>query len=125
MENDENKKSIEFYKDFIDDLVAIRPSVLSKWTLSKNWPVTEGNSEINKGLAELTLEQRQIIAQIIQQSRDGGIHDVLAYISEEMNLHELKLVKNEIEMAKEPFDSEMYFDWVCRSEGDPWPDSEV
>ncbi|WP_307203468.1 DUF6547 family protein [Paenibacillus harenae] len=25
-------------------------------------------------------------------------------------------------MAKEPF--EMYFDWVCRREGDPWPDSD-
>ncbi|AET61937.1 hypothetical protein HPL003_26105 [Paenibacillus terrae HPL-003] len=35
----------------------------------------------------------------------------------------MKIIKNDVEITKEPFDTEMYFDWVCRRKGDPWPDS--
>lgn len=109
--NDQDKKaSIEIYKNFIDDLVKIRPGVLSVWAESKGWPKTEENAEINTFLNELSNDQRRIIAQIIQKSRDGGIHDVLVYLSEEINTNELKIIKNDIEMAVEPFDTELFYD---------------
>ncbi|TNJ63780.1 hypothetical protein FE784_23970 [Paenibacillus hemerocallicola] len=56
------------------------------------------------------------------------------YINEMLNIPELKIhqilstdgfeiTKNGVKMATEPFGSEMYFDWVCRREGDEWPDA--
>ncbi|BBH20421.1 hypothetical protein Back11_17660 [Paenibacillus baekrokdamisoli] len=124
MKDDKQAESLQNYKDFIDGLVDIRLSVLSNWVLTKGWPKTEENSKINEFINGLSQDQKQILAHIIQQSRDGGIHDVLVFLTDEININGLKLIKNETEMAKEPFDSEMYYDWDCRREGDPWPDSE-
>lgn len=124
MKEENHSISVQNYKDFIDGLVEIRPGVLSRWVLTTGWPKTEENIKVNAFIGSLSEEQKQLLAQIIQQSRDGGIHDVLVYLNDEINLNGMKLIKNDIEIAKEPFDSEMYFDWVCRREGDPWPDSE-
>jgi len=124
MKEDKHSNSLQNYKDFIDGLVEIRPGVLSRWVLTTGWPKTEENLKDNEFIGSLSEEQKQLLAQIIQQSRDGGIHDVLVYLNDEINLNGMKLIKNDIEIAKEPFDSKMYFDWVCRREGAPWPDSE-
>ncbi|MEK4661450.1 DUF6547 family protein [Priestia sp. FSL H7-0729] len=124
MKEDNDSIRVQNYKDFIDGLVEIRPGVLSRWVLTTGWPKTEENIKVNEFIGSLSEEQKQLLAQIIQQSRDGGIHDVLVYLNDEINLNGMKITKNDIEIAKEPFDSEMYFDWVCRREGDPWPDSE-
>ncbi|EFM12495.1 conserved hypothetical protein [Paenibacillus curdlanolyticus YK9] len=123
MNQEYEQASLDVYKSFIDDLVDIRPGVLTLWAESKGWPKTEENAKFNSFLSELTQEQRAILAMMIQQSRDGGIHDVLAYLSEETNLNGLKIMKNDVEMSVEPFGTQLYFDWVCRREGDDWPDS--
>jgi hypothetical protein len=41
------------------------------------------NKSINKLLNELTPEQKEVVAQMLQQARDGGIHDVLVYLHNE------------------------------------------
>ncbi|MGO4500088.1 DUF6547 family protein [Paenibacillus sp. 2RAB27] len=118
-----DNKELEFYKTFIDDLVELRPAVYSRRIMGNGWPRTVENERINKVLAELSLEQKEVFALIAQSARDGGIHDVLVYLTKQINLAGLEIAKNGIKMTKEPFGSEMYFDWVCRKEGDAWPDS--
>jgi len=58
---------------------------------------------------------------MIQQARDGGIHDTLVYLSEQVDLDNLKLIKDDVELAVEPYGTTMYWDWIARSEGDEWP----
>ncbi|WP_227872271.1 DUF6547 family protein [Paenibacillus albus] len=114
-------QELELYKRFIDDLVEFRPGVLPRWIKGNGWPNTVENQKINKVLSELTAEQKEIVALIAQSARDGGIHDVLVYLTDQINLEGLEIVKNGIIMETEPFDSGMHYDWVCRREGDSWP----
>lgn len=44
--------------------------------------------------------------------------------SEQINLNGMDISFGGVAMAKEPFDTELYFDWVFRREGDDWPDPE-
>src|SRR5262245_15172686 len=110
------------YKEFIEALVGIRPAVLARWVLEKSaWPDLPENKAINAFVAKLTDAQREILATLLQQARDGGIHDTLAYLNDEINLEGLRIVRNGRELPVEPFGTEMYYDWTCRREGDPWP----
>jgi hypothetical protein len=118
------KQALELYKGFIDDLVELRPSVLSRWITGNGWPKTAENEKINKVLSELTTEQKEVIALIAQSARDSGIHDMLVYLTDQINLEGLEIVKNDVKMATDPFDSGMHYDWVCRREGDSWPDQD-
>jgi len=120
-----DSEALKLYKTFIDDLVELRPGVLPRWIMGDGWPKTVENEKINKVLGELTMEQKEVFALIAQSARDGGIHDVLVYLTEQINLEGFEIEKNGVKMATEPFGSEMYFDWVCRREGDEWPDSRV
>ena len=114
---------LEDYKAMIDDLVNRRPSVLARWVTEKrDWPDLPENRDINGFLETLTDSQRAVLADLLQQARDSGIHDVLAYLTDEITLRGLRLARNGQELAVEPFGSEMYYDWVCRREGDTWPD---
>jgi hypothetical protein len=114
-------KQLELYHEFIDDLVKIRSCVLARWVKERGWPQLPENEKINKFLAELTNEQKEILADIVQQGRDSGIHDVLVHLTDEVNLNDLRIVKKGIEVAIEPYGTEMYYDWVCRCAGDDWP----
>ncbi|WP_435163527.1 DUF6547 family protein [Paenibacillus glycanilyticus] len=116
------KQAIERYKEFIDDLVVLRPSVYPRWIMENGWPDKVENERINRVLSGLTTEQKEVITMIAQSARDGGIHDVLVYLTDQINLEGLEIVKNGVKLATEPFDSSMPYDWVCRREGDSWPD---
>jgi hypothetical protein len=118
--------SESLYKAFIDGLVQITPCVESGMVRQRRkWPTglasaedNSRNSQINTTLDALTPDQLQVIAGLLQQARGGGIHDVLVYLTDQ----NLRLVKDGVELAWEPFATEMYFDWVCRREGDDWPE---
>ncbi|WP_282939597.1 DUF6547 family protein [Paenibacillus sp. RC67] len=117
-----DKNSVELYKAFIDDLVDLRPGVLPRRIMGSGWPKTIETEKINKVLGELTKEQKEIFALITEIARDGGIHDVIMYLTDQMNLEGLELIRDGVRMAFEPFGFEMYYDWVCRREGNAWPD---
>ncbi|WP_187768059.1 DUF6547 family protein [Paenibacillus sp. PL91] len=67
------EQALELYKEFIDDLVELRPSVYPRWITGNGWPKTEENEKINRVLSELTKEQKEVIALIVQSARDSGI----------------------------------------------------
>lgn len=115
-----DKKPIEIYKTFIDGVVDLRPGVYPSWILGDGWPKLPDNEKVNKVLSELSPEQKQVFAYISQASRDDGIHDVLVYLTDQINIEGVEILKDGIKMAVEPFDSGMHYDWVCRKEGDQW-----
>jgi hypothetical protein len=57
------------YKNFIDDLVMMRPDVLVRWVKEEGWSQLPETKPLNKLLAELTPEQKDVVAQMVQQAR--------------------------------------------------------
>ena len=118
-------KRLEYYKQFIDDLVKLKSSVLKQWVLYTGWPKTDENKKINKFLSRLKLEDKAILCELLQQARDEGIHDTLVYLNEQINLNEFKLYKGDTQLAIEPYGTELFWDWTARSEGAEWPEHQL
>lgn len=116
---------LEEYKKLIDALVKIRPCVLVQWVKDKGWPQLPENEKFNQLLDGLTPEEKDVVAQMIQQARDGGIHDTLAYLTDEININGLRISRNGVDLAVEPYGTSLYYDWVCRREGDEWPEQQL
>lgn len=70
-----------------------------------------------------TPEQRQIVADMLQEEHEGGILTVLAYITDKINLEGLRLSREGMELAIEPYGTEMYRDYGQRCDGREWPDA--
>src|SRR5512138_1047368 len=113
---------LEEYKAFVEGLLHIRPSVEAGWAREKSWPRVPENKKFNEFLSTLKLEQRAILADMLQQARDSGIHDTLAYLNDEIALNDLHIFRSEVELAAQPYGTELYYDWWSRCNGDPWPE---
>ncbi|HZK80972.1 MAG TPA: DUF6547 family protein [Humisphaera sp.] len=116
---------LALWKTFVDGLVSKRIGVDGEWIRRKGWPDLPENLEINKLLSGLTPEQKEVLATIAQRARDGGIHDALVFLNERMNLKGLRIVEGGVEMAVEPYGTELFWDWVARSNGSPWPEHQL
>jgi hypothetical protein len=110
---------LEKYKAFIDHLVEIRPSALVRWVKENGWPQLPENQKLNQLLEQLTPEQKEVVAQMVQQGRDDGIHDTLVALSG------VDLIQENIVFAVEPYGTPLHYDWVCRREGDEWPEHQL
>lgn len=107
---------LDAYKSFIDDVVEIKESVISTWVKKGAYPNVPENKKRNEMLASLSQEQRVEIAKMIQESNESGIHDLLALLNDKAAIE-----YRGIKLPKEPFGTELYFDFVARVEGDTWP----
>lgn len=117
---------LSVYKEFITGLVQRQPSVTARAIREQgHLHPPEQNEEINRLLAQLSPEQKDIVAQLVQRARDGGIHDTLAYLTDEVNLNGLRLSRNGVELAIEPYGTERYIDWVSRLAGNDWPEHQL
>jgi hypothetical protein len=112
------------YQALIDTLVERNECVLARRVREGDlWPEQATNSKFNALVAPLSQEQRNQFAELLQSARNGGIHDVLVVLSEQMNLQNLKLVQGGEEIPNEPYGTEIYYDWAARSAGDDWPEN--
>lgn len=115
---------LQLYKKLLDGLVSIRTDVLGTWIRDRGWPDLPENRKFNDLLAQLTPEQREVVADIAAQARDGGIHDTLVHLHDQICIDGLRLVQNGIELPVEPFDTQLYWDWTARCLGADWPDEQ-
>ncbi len=113
---------LQLCKNLIDGLVSRREGVLGLWIRERGWPVLPENQGKNDLLARLTSAQREVVAGIAAQARDGGIHDTLAYLQDEICLGDLRLAWRGVELPVNPFATELHYDWVARCDGAEWPD---
>lgn len=108
--------NIEKYKAFIDGVVLTKDSISASWVMRGFYPEVDENAERNKFLATLTEAQRMEISRMLQEEKESGIHDLLAFLVDHCE------IKNQgSELASEPFGTELYYDFVCRANGDAWP----
>jgi hypothetical protein len=112
------------YKKFIDSMVELRTDVLALWARERGWPDLPENRKYNELLKALTTDQRDVLAAMLQVARDSAIHDVLAKLDEDFDFEGLKIIKNGTELQLQPFGTEMHYDFICRREGDEWPNNQ-
>jgi len=73
----------------------------------------------------LNEDDRMLIAQLLQESRDAGIHDTLRHLNEEILCNGMKISIGGVELPEEPFGMTLYQDWVGRVQGEyEWVDEE-
>ena len=118
-------QSIALYKTIVDALANLGRGVYRNWVIERGfWPQLPKNEAINDFLNRLNQSDKEVLVNLLEEARDGGIHDTLAFFNDKISVDGLKIVENDVEMAQEPFGTELYYDWVCRREGDPWPSEE-
>jgi hypothetical protein len=115
-------RGLDAYRKFVDKLVARREGVLPRWIKEKGWPRLAENEKINSFLSTLTPDLKDVVVEIARTARDGGIHDTLVQIQEQMDLDGLRLFVDGVELPVSPYGTELFFDWVARAAGEPWPD---
>ena len=119
-----NESGLQLYKDIVDGLADLHEGVHRVWVMERGYPDTDDNKEINELLKILTPQQKQILAKMMEDSRSGGIHDTLVYLNDRMAIDGLRFTQDGVEVAHQPFDTELHYDWTCRRMGDDWPDEE-
>ena len=84
-------KELELYKAFIDGLVERKDSMTVLCVKGGGFPKTEDNKAKNDLLATLTPEQKDVLAEMLQDEHIAGIHTTLAFINKMMDLDGLEL----------------------------------
>ena len=112
---------LEKYRAFIDALVKRRDGVLPLWIRTKGWPKLPENDDINAFLSKLSREEKELVVRIAREARDGGIHDTLVVIQESMDSEDLRITIDDVELPVSPYGTELFWDWVARADGTPWP----
>lgn len=115
------KKELELYKNFIDGLVERKDSVIAKWIKCDGFPKTDDNKAKNEFIANLTSEQKEVLASMLEEEHIAGIHTVLAYINKMMDLDGLEIIQNGVSYPNDYFES-LHFDFISRCEEDEWPE---
>ncbi len=117
---------LEEYQAFIDGLLGWpRHSVIARWV--REWgtdlPKTyQPPEEFHQKMCLFTPEQRQVMADMLQEEHESGVHSVLAYLTDKINIDGLRLSRNGVELAIEPYGAEMYWDWRQRCMEGTWPE---
>lgn len=109
-------EELEAYKEFIDKVVSIRDAATSKWVARGSYPETKQNQYRNEVLSSLSEAQREEVANIVQEAKESGIHDLLALLNQECSI-----ACQGIALPAEPFGTELSYDFVARLEADKWP----
>lgn len=115
-------KSVSLYKSIVDEFAQIHEGVHRTWVMERGWPQKKENEDINQLLAKLNHSEKETLVKLLDDARVEGIHDTLVMLNDRMDMDGLRFVENGVEMAWQPFDSTLYYDWMCRKEKDDWPD---
>jgi len=118
--------ALNLYKKLIDDLVEVQQQgdvTAARVRKKQLWPTSAASDLVkqNRIIKSLNDEDRETVAEMLQSARDDGIHDVLVYLQEEMDLNDLRITINGTELPVNPF-WDLFHDWQYRCSGESWPD---
>jgi hypothetical protein len=88
------------------------------------YPDLEQNRDVNALLASLSEYQRRVLAEMMVESRRGGVHNALVILNDRLALNDAIYSEHGVEMEFQPYGMTLYQDYVARQAGDPWPESE-
>jgi hypothetical protein len=113
---------LDNYKS-INDALAQLACVHSHWVQEhRRWPESPDCAGINDFISTLNDAQRQTLARLLDDAYSAGIHDTLAFLNDQIASHRLRLLVNDLDLPVTPLGTTLHWDYVCRRQGDPWPD---
>jgi hypothetical protein len=112
------KTNLEFYHEFIDYFVNLRDSINIRRI--ENNSLHQFDSDTNQFISSLNTTQKKQLISLLQSERDNALHSVLVFFNEELN-NEMKILQKSNELPLEPYGTELFYDFVCRLNGDEWP----
>lgn len=133
MSQDQSLTADEAYKRFIDRIVdqakcnvstnRIRQNGHAERLNEADMPLTAPEAARKNLLLSLSVDERQVLVEMLQAQRESALHDLLTMIEGEISEGSLKITSEGLPLGESPFGS-YHFDFVCRCEGDNWPDTE-
>lgn len=120
------------YKWFIDNLVEVAKHGASSRHLRekgqidgvrhKELAADPGQQKLAHLLGGLSPEQRALIAGLIDETRRRAVHDVAGFLEWAAAEAKLSIVLDTQSITARPY-ATMHVDFLCRCEGERWPDS--
>jgi hypothetical protein len=122
----ESMAPVDVYKRIIDTLVhETRLSASSSRLVeSGRYSNAPAHQRFNDFIQSLTLTQRQILAELLQEERDSAIHDVLAVISWWIDCHDVGFSYRDQDMPVDLSGMGLHGDYVGRRGGWDWPEED-
>lgn len=112
---------ISLYKRFMEGLLEIRIALYAKRIKSGSaWPNADMYAKFNKLYNSLDNEDRVVLADIIQNTRDDAIFDTLEYFDEQIYLENLHINQNGVEFPNDFWGGDFHNDWAGLCNGDMW-----
>ncbi|MBL1226675.1 DUF6547 family protein [Enterococcus sp. BWR-S5] len=108
------ENELDSYKELVDGFVAISERDYRKVIENKK----------STFMDKLNDEEKEVLFEWLSEARTGGIHDMLVYLNDLQNLEDLTIIKGKKKLPKEPFGTEIFYDYMCRLKGDSWPENE-
>ena len=111
------------YKAMIDQLVEETRTLGSGGRVREHGSFSKApaHREFNRFIESLSEEQREILARMLQEERDGAIHDVLAALSWWIDARGMGFTLNGKPMPVDLSGIGLHGDYVGRCDGWEWP----
>ena len=119
----ESTTAMDVYRRIIDALVHETRFSASNSNLveSGRYSNAPAHQRFNDLIQSLSLPQRQTLADLLQEERDGAIHDVLAVLSWWVDCHDVGFTYRGEDMPVDLSGMGMHGDYVGRRDGWDWP----
>ena len=114
-------KEIELYKKFMEDLLKNRTDLYANSLRNggRVFPAV-GDERLHDFCASLSDENKMILADVIQRTRDSAIFDTLEYLDDTVNRRGLKITQNGVEFPNNFFGGDFHCDWAALCQGGMW-----
>jgi hypothetical protein len=119
------------YKSFIDQLVEIsrvdttakriRENGHGERTNECDLPLSETEHQRKTFLLSLNSNQHIMLAEMLEEARTGAIHDFASYLEWAISCDQMTLNWKGENIPSSPYTT-MHYDFICRNQGDTWPD---
>lgn len=118
------ERPIDAYRAIIDTLVRETRSYgsASRVVRSAIFSNAPDHIEFNRFIQALPSGQRELLSRMLQDERDGAIHDVLATLSWWVDCRDVALTYKGEPMPVDLSGMGLHGDYVGRRDGWPWPD---
>ena len=123
LRNPEPTRPVDAYKAIVDQLVnetrtgGASFQVTDKGSFSK----TPAHRRFNEFIGSLSPDQRKLLADMLQDERDGAIHDLLAVLSWWIDCRDVGLTFKGQTMPVDLSGMGLHGDYVARRDGWEWP----
>jgi hypothetical protein len=121
------------YKAFIDQIVEIsRTSVTAKRILEighsertndDEMPLDDKEQKKRSFQLPLKADDRTILAELLEAERVSALHDFASYLEWQISCGQLVMTWKGENIPSSPYAS-MHYDFICRCQGDSWPDEQ-